>query len=83
MGIYLIGFLDDDFYGRVMVTPADQTVTGLAQQLMSWGAVASDGRLRVANEAGAVLDPAATLREAGLGNGDIFTVSTIDSPADA
>lgn len=83
MGIYLFGFLDDDFYGRVMVTPADQTVDGLAKQLVSWGPTTRDGRLRVTNEAGAVLDPAATLREAGLGNGDIFKVSTIESAANA
>jgi len=83
MGIYLFGFLYDDFYGRVIVAPADQTVAGLAAQLVSWGPTPHDGQLCVTNEAGAVLDPAATLREAGLGNGDIFMVSAVESAVDA
>jgi hypothetical protein len=42
---------------------------------VSWG-LAPDraGSLTVRNEAGDILDPAATIAEAGLGNGDIFNV---------
>lgn len=77
MRIYLFGYLDDDFYGRVVVTPAEQTVAGLARQLVSWGPLMRDGLLRVTNETGEVLDPAATLEAAGLRNGDIFTVARV------
>ena len=42
---------------------------------MAWGlAPERDGPLTVRNEAGDILDPAATIAEAGLGNGDIFKV---------
>lgn len=76
MRIYLFGYLDDDFYGRVVLTPAEHTVADLAQQLVSWAPVTCRGASFVTNEAGAVLDPAATLDAAGLRNGDIFTVAT-------
>ena len=47
----------------------------LAGQLVAWGlAPERDGSLTVRNEAGDILDPAATIAEAGLGNGDIFKV---------
>lgn len=54
---------------------ADQRVRGLAEQLTAWG-VPDDrhGPVTVTNEAGEVLDPTMTITEAGLGNGDIFTV---------
>jgi toluene monooxygenase system protein A len=52
-----------------------ETVTQLADQLVAWGhAPERDGPLTVRNEAGDILDPAATIRAAGLGNGDIFKI---------
>lgn len=75
MRIYLFGYLRDDFFGRVIVTPDDRTVGRLAEQLTAWGwAPERPGPLTVTNEAGEVLDPAVTIAGAGLGNGDIFTV---------
>ena len=73
--IHLFGFVSDDFLGRVLVTPSDQTIGRLAEQLVSWGwnPEALD-RYRVTNEAGAVLDPALTIAQAGLSSGDLFTV---------
>jgi hypothetical protein len=75
MRVYLFGFASDDFLGRVIVTPDERTVAQLAGQLVSWG-LASDrgGSLTVRNEAGDIIDPTATIAEAGLGNGDIFKV---------
>jgi hypothetical protein len=75
MRVYLFGFASDDFLGRVLVTPDERTVAQLAGQLVSWG-LAPDrgGSFAVRNEAGDILDPAATIAEAGLGNGDIFKV---------
>jgi len=75
MRLYLFGFASDDFVGRVIVTPDDRTVGQLAGQLAAWGlAPERGGSLTVRNEAGHILDPAATIAEAGLGNGDIFKV---------
>jgi hypothetical protein len=75
MRVYLFGFASDDFLGRVIVTPDQRTVAQLADQLVAWGqAPERGGRVTVRNEAGDVLDPAATIRAAGLGNGDIFKV---------
>jgi hypothetical protein len=75
MIVYLFGYMSDDFLGRVLVTPTEQTVGRLAEQLVSWGwKPESRDRYRVTNEAGAVLDPALTIAQAGLSNGDIFTV---------
>jgi hypothetical protein len=75
MRLYLFGFASDDFLGRVVVTPNERTVAQLADQLVAWG-LSPDrgGSLTVRNEAGDILDPAATIAEAGLGNGDIFKV---------
>ena len=73
--VYLFGFMSDDFLGRVLVTPSEQTVGSLAEQLVSWGwNPERRARYRVLNEAGTVLDPALTIAQAGLSNGDIFTV---------
>jgi hypothetical protein len=75
MRVYLFGFASDDFLGRVIVTPDQRTVAQLADQLVAWGqAPERGGPLTVRNEAGDILDPAATIRAAGLGNGDIFKV---------
>ena len=75
MRVYLFGFASDDFLGRVILTPDDRTVTQLASQLVAWTlAPERSASLTVRNEAGDILDPAATIAEAGLGNGDIFKV---------
>jgi hypothetical protein len=75
MRVYLFGFASDDFLGRVVVTPDERTVAQLADQLVAWGLTPGrGGSLTVRNEAGDVLDPAATIAEAGLGNGDMFKV---------
>jgi hypothetical protein len=75
MRLYLFGFASDDFLGRVVVTPDGRTVEQLADQLMAWGlAPERGGSLTVRNEAGDILDPAATIADSGLGNGDIFKV---------
>jgi hypothetical protein len=75
MRIYLLGFASDDFLGRVIVTPQERTVGQLAAQLLAWGLTPErSGPLTVRNEAGDILDPAATISEARLDNGDIFRV---------
>jgi hypothetical protein len=75
MRVYLFGFASDDFVGRVLVTPDERTVAQLAAQLVAWGlAPERGGFVTVRNEAGDVLDPAATIAQAGLGNGDIIKV---------
>jgi hypothetical protein len=73
--IYLFGYASDDFLARVVVTPDERTVAQLAGQLVAWGLEPErGGSLSVRNEIGELLDPAATIAAAGLGNGDIFTV---------
>ena len=73
--MYLFGYLADDFFGRVLVVPSDHTVAQLARQLIAWGPTPERvGRFSVTNESGAALDPVMTIDQAGLSNGDIFTV---------
>jgi hypothetical protein len=73
--IYLFGYASDDFVGRVIVTPNERTVAGLGRQLVAWGlAPERQGAIAVRNESGEILEPAATIAQAGLSNGDIFTV---------
>jgi hypothetical protein len=75
MRVYLFGFASDDFLGRVIVTPDQRTVAQLARQLVAWGLAPERGlSITVHNEAGDILDLAATIAQAGLGNGDIFKV---------
>jgi len=75
MRVYLFGFASDDFLGRVILTPDDRTVAQLAGQLVAWGlAPERNAALTVRNEAGDILDPEATITQAGLANGDIFRV---------
>ena len=75
MKIYLFGYLSNDFLGRVIVTPSARTVEQLANQLVAWGPTADrSAPLTVLDEAGERLAPHLTISEAGLGNGDIFTV---------
>lgn len=71
--IYLFGYLEDDYLGRVLVTSDDVTIESLAAQLAAW----SDERgtpVAVTNEAGDELDLQSPIYAAGLSNGDIFTV---------
>jgi hypothetical protein len=43
--------------------------------MVAWGLAPERGEsITVRNEAGDILDPAATIAQAGLGNGDIFKV---------
>ena len=75
MRVYLFGFASDDFLGRVILTPDDRTVAQLAGQLVAWGlAPERNAALTVRNEADDILDPEATITQAGLANGDIFRV---------
>jgi hypothetical protein len=75
MRMYLFGFASDDFLGRVVLTPDDRTVAQLAGQLVAWGLASErSASLTVRNEAGDILDPEATITQAGLTNGDIFRV---------
>ena len=75
MLVYLFGYLSDDFFGRVLVVPSDQTVGQLARQLIAWGpAPERMGRFTVTNETGETLDPVLTIDQAGLGNGDLISV---------
>lgn len=71
--VYLFGYLEDDFLGRVLVTSDDVTIESLAVQLSAW----SDEHgapVVVTNEAGDELDLQSPVDAAGLNNGDIFTV---------
>jgi hypothetical protein len=73
--VYLFGYLADDFFGRVLVVPADHTVGQLARQLVAWGPTPERaGRFTVTNEAGETLDQTMTIDQVGLGNGHLFTV---------
>lgn len=75
MRIYLFGYASDDFVGRVVVTPNERTVAELGRQLVAWGlAPERQGAMAVRNESGEILEPADTIAQAGLSNGDIFTV---------
>ena len=75
MRVYMFGFASDDFLGRVILPPDDRTVAQLAGQLVAWGlAPERSASLTVRNEAGDILDPEATIIQAGLANGDIFRV---------
>jgi hypothetical protein len=73
--VYLFGYASDDFVGRVIVTPNERTVAELGCQLVAWGlAPERQGAITVRNEGGDILEPDDTIAEAGLSNGDIFTV---------
>jgi hypothetical protein len=73
--VYLFGFMSDDFLGRIVFMPSDQTVGRLAEQLVSWAwNPEAHDRYRVTNETGTLLDPQLTIAQAGLSSGDLFTV---------
>jgi len=71
--IYLFGYLEDDHLGRVIVTSDDLTIEALAVQLSAW-AEEGGAPVVVINEAGDELDLQSPIYDAGLSNGDIFTV---------
>ena len=71
--VYLFGYLEDDFYGRVVVTSEQLTIGELAAQLAGWS-YEHGTPIGVTNEAGDALDLQAPIRSVGLRNGDIFTV---------
>jgi hypothetical protein len=76
MPIFLFGYLQDDFLGRVIAAPADQPVGRVADQLTAWGWSPERRRsCTIRNEADEILDPQASLVEAGLGMYDIVRVS--------
>ena len=75
MQVYLFGYVSGDFLMRVIVTPDERTVAQLAAQLVAWSLASErSASLTVRNEAGDILDPEATITQAGLANGDIFRV---------
>ena len=75
MRVYLFGYASDDFVGRVIVTPNERTVAELGCQLVAWGLDPErQGAITVRNEGGDILKPDDTIAQAGLSNGDIFTV---------
>ena len=75
MRVYLFGFASDDFFGRVIVTPDERTVAQLAA---SWWPGAwrpsGAGPSRCATRQATSSIPTRPSPQAGLGNGDIFTV---------
>jgi hypothetical protein len=74
--IFLFGYLQDDFLGRVIGAPVDQPVGRVADQLTTWGWSPERRRsCTIRNEAGEILDPQASVAEAGLGMYDIVRVS--------
>jgi Toluene-4-monooxygenase system protein B (TmoB) len=75
--VHLFGHLGGDFVVRVVFIDTDQTIEALANQLQAWGPELYPSPVpgaTVRNENGVVLDPAATLAEAGLDAGDLFSV---------
>jgi hypothetical protein len=75
MLVPLFGFLEDDYLGRVIVTPSNQTIGQLALQLRAWSdGLPGAGACEVTDEAGDVLDPAWTVERAGLTGGGLFRV---------
>jgi hypothetical protein len=71
--VYLFGYLEDDYLGRVIVAPDELTVGELAVQLSAWS-YERGLPVGVTNEAGDELDLREPIHSVGLGNGDIFTV---------
>lgn len=71
--LYLFGYLEDDYLGRVIVASKDLTIGELADQLSAWS-YERGAPVAVTDEAGKELDLQAPIHTVGLGNGDIFTV---------
>jgi hypothetical protein len=74
--VFLFGYLEDDFLGRVIAAPIDQPVGRIAEQLVAWGwAPEPRSSCTITNEAGEILDPQVSIAEAGLGMCDIVRVT--------
>jgi len=71
--LYLFGYLEDDYLGRVIVAQEGLTVGELAEQLSAWS-YERGAAVAVTNEAGDSLDMGAPFHAVGLANGDIFRV---------
>ena len=71
--IYLFGYLEDDYLGRLMVASEELTIGELAEQLSAWS-YEYGAPVAVTNEAGDKVDLQAPIHAVGLGDGDIFTV---------
>jgi hypothetical protein len=72
--VYLFGYLEHDYLGRVMVASENLTVGSLAGQLLAWSVDDVGAPVVVTNEAGNELDLQASISTAQLRSGDIFTV---------
>lgn len=75
--IHLFGLLSGDVVYRLVFMDTDQTVEALVNRLQAWGPELYPQSVPAAiarNEWGAVLEPAATLKQAGLSAGQIFSV---------
>ena len=80
MLVHLFGHLQGDVVLRVVFIDTGQTVETLANQLQAWGPELYPHPITAAtvrNEGGMVLEPAATLTQAGLHAGDIFSVEGV------
>ena len=75
--VYLFGYLEDDYLGRLIVASEELSVGELARQLSAWS-YERGKPVAVTNEAGDDLELLAPIRSVGLGNGDIFTVRRSD-----
>jgi hypothetical protein len=71
--IYLFGYLEDDYLGRVIVARDELTVGQVAAQLSAWS-YEHGAPVAATNEAGDQLDLQAPIHAVGLRNGDILTV---------
>lgn len=71
--IYLFGYLEDDYLGRLLMASEELTIGELAMQLSAWS-YEGGTPVAVTDEAGNELDLLAPIHSVGLGNGDIFTV---------
>jgi Toluene-4-monooxygenase system protein B (TmoB) len=78
MLIHLFGRLQGDFVQRLVVMDTDQTVSVLAARLQAWGPrlfpPSSVPATTIRNEEGVPLQQSATLTQAGLSAGDMFSV---------
>lgn len=71
--VYLFGYLEDDYLGRLIMASDELSVSQLAAQLSAWS-YERGTPVAVTNEAGDRLHLDASIRSAGLGDGDLFTV---------
>jgi Toluene-4-monooxygenase system protein B (TmoB) len=77
MLIHLFGRLQGDIGQRLVVMDTDQTVSELAARLQAWGPrlyPSSVSASTIRNEEGVPLRQSASLTQAGLTAGDMFSV---------